>query len=97
MCVCTTCRAGASACATACMPLAYDRPHVLQPPLRARMHGFDIHTLRWLQVLDSAGNWNNVLQVVPQPPVLTSREGLALARWQAARHALSNKLGLPEA
>ncbi|GLC45010.1 hypothetical protein PLESTM_001675300 [Pleodorina starrii] len=46
------------------------------------------------KVLDSAGNWNNVL-VVPEPPlVLTSREGLALARWQAARMALEAKMGL---
>ncbi|GIL77883.1 hypothetical protein Vretifemale_7358 [Volvox reticuliferus] len=46
------------------------------------------------KVLDAAGNWNNVL-VVPEPPVvLTSREGLALARWQAARLALEAKMGV---
>ncbi|GFR42195.1 hypothetical protein Agub_g3085 [Astrephomene gubernaculifera] len=46
------------------------------------------------QVVDAAGNANNVL-VVPEPPqVLTSREGLALARWQAGRLALENKMGL---
>ncbi|KXZ52178.1 hypothetical protein GPECTOR_10g807 [Gonium pectorale] len=46
------------------------------------------------KVLDAAGNWNNVL-VVPEPPqVLTSREGLQLARWQAARLALEAKMGL---
>ncbi|KAG2483637.1 hypothetical protein HYH03_017515 [Edaphochlamys debaryana] len=46
------------------------------------------------KVLDSAGNWNNVL-LVPEPPqVLTSREGLALARWQAGRLALEARMGL---
>ena len=47
------------------------------------------------QVPDSAGNWNNVMVIPEPPPVLTSREGLALARWHAAHLALEAKMGLP--
>jgi hypothetical protein len=32
-----------------------------------------------------------------RPQMLTSREGLALARWQAARLAWEAKMGLPGA
>ena len=46
------------------------------------------------QVLDSAGNWNNVLEVIERPPALTTRDRLHLARWHAAMLAFENKMGL---
>ena len=48
--------------------------------------------LSLLQVLDASGNWNNVLEVFETPPVLTSRERLALARWHAGHLALETKM-----
>jgi hypothetical protein len=45
-------------------------------------------------VLDASGNWNNVLEVFETPPILTSRERLAMARWHAAHLALEAKLAL---
>lgn len=46
------------------------------------------------QVLDSAGNWNNVVEVHMRPMVLTSREGMHMARWYAMSLAFENKMGL---
>eukprot|EP00195_Chlamydomonas_chlamydogama_P000584 CAMPEP_0202922760 /NCGR_PEP_ID=MMETSP1392-20130828/78093_1 /ASSEMBLY_ACC=CAM_ASM_000868 /TAXON_ID=225041 /ORGANISM="Chlamydomonas chlamydogama, Strain SAG 11-48b" /LENGTH=614 /DNA_ID=CAMNT_0049616405 /DNA_START=224 /DNA_END=2068 /DNA_ORIENTATION=- len=44
------------------------------------------------KVLDTAGNYNNVLEVHERPPIMTSRERLSMARWQAAHLALENKM-----
>ena len=46
------------------------------------------------QALDEDGNWNNVLEVHEPPPILTSREQMALARWHALFTAFEGKLGL---
>ncbi|KAL6749629.1 hypothetical protein V8C86DRAFT_3031853 [Haematococcus lacustris] len=46
------------------------------------------------KVLDSSGNWNNLLEIHERPPITTSRERLATARWQAARVAWATKMGL---
>eukprot|EP00983_Pelagomonas_calceolata_P125823 1161241-Pelagomonas_calceolata.AAC.5 len=45
-------------------------------------------------VLDASGNWNNVLQVSPTPPILTSKERLSVARWHAMLIAFEAKMGL---
>uniref|UniRef100_A0A7S3QR52 AMP-activated protein kinase glycogen-binding domain-containing protein n=1 Tax=Dunaliella tertiolecta TaxID=3047 RepID=A0A7S3QR52_DUNTE len=46
------------------------------------------------KVLDASGNWNNVLQVSPTPPILTSKERLSVARWHAMLIAFEAKMGL---
>jgi hypothetical protein len=46
------------------------------------------------KVLDASGNWNNVLEVAPRPPLASSRERLAAARRHAGRLAWETKLGL---
>jgi len=47
-----------------------------------------------MQVLDASGNWNNVLHVMPKPPVMTSKERLSMARWHAMLIAFETKMGL---
>ena len=44
------------------------------------------------QVIDTEGNYNNVLEVHARPPSVTSKERLQLARWQAANVALETKM-----
>ncbi|GAX74509.1 hypothetical protein CEUSTIGMA_g1958.t1 [Chlamydomonas eustigma] len=44
------------------------------------------------KVIDTEGNYNNVLEVHARPPSVTSKEKLQLARWQAANVALETKL-----
>ncbi len=44
------------------------------------------------KVLDASGNWNNLLEVHERPPITTSRERLAMARWQAAHLASEKKM-----
>jgi hypothetical protein len=45
-------------------------------------------------VLDASGNWNNLLEVHERPPITTSRERLAMARWQAANLAYEKKMAV---
>ena len=44
------------------------------------------------KVIDSAGNYNNVLNVPSLPAAITSKERLQLVRWQAANMALELKI-----
>eukprot|EP00798_Chlamydomonas_sp_ICE-L_P009756 gene9756-7631_t len=40
------------------------------------------------KVLDTSGNYNNVLKVYEQQPIITSKERMDMARWKAAHLAL---------
>lgn len=44
------------------------------------------------KVIDTAGNYNNILSVPTRPPYITSKERLQLVRWQAANLALEAKM-----
>ena len=45
-----------------------------------------------VQVLDSSGNWNNMLIVSHRPPIKTSKERLRMARWHALHTAFESKM-----
>lgn len=45
-----------------------------------------------VQVIDSAGNYNNVLSVPSPPAAVTSKDRLQVVRWQAAHVALELKM-----
>lgn len=69
------------------------------PKVRSRMcnchsdPGSDSSTLsRCPKVIDSAGNYNNVLNVPSLPLSITSKERLQVVRWQAGCMALELKM-----